>query len=46
MHPVFLVGLPIIIVALIATLFIREVPLRQTVHVEAGRKAQAPALTD
>jgi EmrB/QacA subfamily drug resistance transporter len=42
MHPVFLVGLPIIVVALIATLLIREVPLRQTVHVAAGRKAQAP----
>jgi EmrB/QacA subfamily drug resistance transporter len=42
MHPVFLVGLPIIVVALIATLLIREVPLRQTAHVAAGRKAQAP----
>jgi hypothetical protein len=45
MHPVFLVGLPIIAVALIATLLIREVPLRQTVHVTAGKqqadKAQA-----
>jgi EmrB/QacA subfamily drug resistance transporter len=45
MHPVFLVGLPIIAVALVATLLIREVPLRQTVHVTAGRqqadKAQA-----
>jgi EmrB/QacA subfamily drug resistance transporter len=46
MHPVFLVGLPIIVVALIATLLIREVPLRQTAHVEAGRKAQAVAPTD
>jgi EmrB/QacA subfamily drug resistance transporter len=43
MHPVFLVGLPIIAVALIATLLIREVPLRQTVHVTAGRRtAEAP----
>jgi len=45
MHPVFLVGLPIIIVALVATLFIREVPLRQTAHVAAGRRAQAEAPT-
>jgi hypothetical protein len=37
MHPVFLAGLPIIAVAFIATLLIREVPLRQTVHVAAGR---------
>jgi hypothetical protein len=37
LHPVFLAGLPIIAVAFIATLFIREVPLRQTAHVAAGR---------
>jgi EmrB/QacA subfamily drug resistance transporter len=37
MHPVFLAGLPIIAVAFIATLLIREVPLRQTAHVAAGR---------
>jgi hypothetical protein len=36
-HPVFLAGLPIIAVAFIATLLIREVPLRQTAHVAAGR---------
>jgi EmrB/QacA subfamily drug resistance transporter len=40
LHPVFLVGLPIIAIALIATLLIREVPLRQTVHVTAGRRGQ------
>ena len=45
MHPVFLVGLPIIVVALIATLFIREVPLRQTAHVEAGKRAPAATST-
>jgi hypothetical protein len=36
-HPVFLAGLPIIAVAFIATMLIREVPLRQTAHVAAGR---------
>ncbi len=41
MHPVFLVGLPIIAVALVATLLIREVPLRQTVHVTAGKQPVA-----
>ena len=39
LHPVFLAGVPILLVALIATLFIREVPLRQTAHVAAGRRA-------
>jgi EmrB/QacA subfamily drug resistance transporter len=38
LHPVFLAGVPILLVALIATLFIREVPLRQTAHVAAGRR--------
>jgi hypothetical protein len=37
MHPVFVAGLPIIAVAFIATLLIKEVPLRQTAHVAAGR---------
>jgi EmrB/QacA subfamily drug resistance transporter len=46
MHPVFLVGLPIIFVALIATLLIREVPLRQTVHVAAGRRSHAETPTN
>jgi len=41
LHPVFLAGLPIIAVAFIATLFIPEVPLRQTVHVTAGRQTAA-----
>ena len=44
LHPVFLVGLPIIAIAFIATLFIREVPLRQTAHVTAGRTS-TPAST-
>ncbi|TMC83556.1 MAG: MFS transporter, partial [Chloroflexi bacterium] len=38
LHPVFLALLPIIAVAFIVTLFIREVPLRQTAHVTAGRQ--------
>jgi hypothetical protein len=38
MHPVFVAGLPIIAVAFIATLLIKEVPLRQTAHVAAGRR--------
>ena len=37
LHPVFTAGLPIIAVAFIATLLIRELPLRQTAHVAAGR---------
>ena len=41
LHPVFLAGLPIIAIAFIATLFIPEVPLRQTAHVTAGRQAAA-----
>jgi hypothetical protein len=40
LHPVFLAGIPILLVALIATLFIREVPLRQTAHVVAGRRTE------
>ena len=41
LHPVFLAGVPILAIALIATLFIREVPLRQTAHVIAGRRGSA-----
>jgi len=37
LHPVFMAGLPIIALAFIATLFIREMPLRRTAHVAAGR---------
>jgi MFS family permease len=37
MHPVFLIGLPVIALAFIATLFIKELPLRQTAHVAAGK---------
>ncbi|HEV2217894.1 MAG TPA: MDR family MFS transporter [Candidatus Dormibacteraeota bacterium] len=41
MHPVFTAGIPILLVALIATLLIHEVPLRQTAHVVAGRRQSA-----
>jgi hypothetical protein len=37
LHPVFMAGLPIIALAFVATLLIRELPLRTTVHVAAGR---------
>ena len=37
LHPVFVAGLAMIVMAFIATLFIKEVPLRQTAHVAAGR---------
>ena len=37
LHPVFMAGLPIIAIAFIATLFIQELPLRQTAHIAAGR---------
>jgi len=43
LHPVFLAGVPIIAISFIATLFIRELPLRQTAHVAAGRQAGAAA---
>ena len=39
LHSVFVVSVPVIVVALIATLLIREVPLRLTAHVAAGRRA-------
>ncbi|MFI5281528.1 MAG: MDR family MFS transporter [Candidatus Dormibacterales bacterium] len=42
LHPVFLIGLPVVAIAFIATLFIHELPLRETAHVTAGR---APAQT-
>ncbi|HEY1456477.1 MAG TPA: MDR family MFS transporter [Candidatus Dormibacteraeota bacterium] len=45
-HPVFLMGVPVIVVAFIATLFIRELPLRQTAHVSAGRPAGRIAAED
>jgi EmrB/QacA subfamily drug resistance transporter len=37
LHPVFVAGLVMIVIAFIATLLIPEVPLRQTAHVAAGR---------
>lgn len=41
LHPVFLAGVPIIAIAFLATLLIKEVPLRQTAHVTAGRRTAA-----
>src|SRR5207302_10751019 len=38
LHPVFLALLPIIAVSILVTLLIKELPLRQTVHVAAGRQ--------
>ncbi|HYM96261.1 MAG TPA: MFS transporter, partial [Candidatus Sulfotelmatobacter sp.] len=46
LHPVFTAGLPIIAIAFIATLFIKELPLRQTAHVAAGRQASTIASED
>jgi hypothetical protein len=43
LHPVFMAGLPIIAIAFIATLFIKELPLRQTAHVAAGRGPRSVA---
>ncbi len=39
LHPVFVAGLLMIVLSFVATLFIREVPLRQTAHVTAGRSS-------
>ena len=38
LHGVFFAGVPILAIALVATLLIRELPLRQTAHVVAGRR--------
>jgi len=38
LHPVFVAGLVIVVASFLATLFIREMPLRQTAHVAAGRR--------
>lgn len=38
LHPVFVAGLVIVIASFLATLFISELPLRQTAHVAAGRR--------
>jgi EmrB/QacA subfamily drug resistance transporter len=43
MHPVFVAGLPIIAIALVATLFIKELPLRTVAFAEMEREAPAPA---
>jgi EmrB/QacA subfamily drug resistance transporter len=39
LHPVFVAGLAMIVISFVATLFIKEVPLRQTAHVAAGRSS-------
>ena len=44
LHPVFMAGLPIIALAFVATLLIRELPLRTTVHVAAGRTSAQTGL--
>ena len=43
LHPVFLAGVPIIAISFLATLFIKERPLRQTAHVAAGRQTGVAA---
>jgi EmrB/QacA subfamily drug resistance transporter len=43
MHPVFVAGLPIIAIALVATLFIKELPLRTIAFAEMEREAPALA---
>jgi predicted MFS family arabinose efflux permease len=43
LHPVFVAGLVIVAASFLATMFIRELPLRQTAHVTAGRR---PALIE
>jgi EmrB/QacA subfamily drug resistance transporter len=42
MHPVFVAGLPIIAVALVATLFIKELPLRTVAFADMQRDAPGP----
>ena len=46
LHPVFMAGLPIIAIAFVATLLIKELPLRQTAHVAAGRKRDVTRLEE
>jgi EmrB/QacA subfamily drug resistance transporter len=41
LHPVFMADLPIIAIAFIATVFIKELPLRNTAHVIAGRSPRS-----
>jgi len=38
LHPVFVAGLVIVAGTFLATLFIHELPLRQTAHVAPGRR--------
>jgi len=44
MHPVFVAGLPIIAIAFVATLFIRELPLRTVAFADMER--ETPAMQD
>jgi EmrB/QacA subfamily drug resistance transporter len=47
LHPVFVAGLVIVVASFVATLFINELPLRQTAHVAAGRRpSRAETQTD
>jgi hypothetical protein len=41
LHPVFVAGIPILAVAIIATLFLRELPLREVSNVEASQGERA-----
>ncbi len=41
LHPVFVAGLIIVVASFVATLFISELPLRQTAHVVAGRQVES-----
>jgi hypothetical protein len=40
LHPVFVAGIPILAAAFIATLFIKQLPLREVSNVEAERTGQ------
>jgi hypothetical protein len=39
-HPVFVVGIPIIAVALVASIFIKELPLRTTAYIDEDRATE------
>src|ERR671916_3041149 len=45
MHPVFVAGLPIIAIAFVATLFIRELPLRTKAFIDEDTEKQTLAAT-
>jgi len=46
MHPVFVAGLPILAIAFVATLFIRELPLRTVAFADLEGDAMEPDDTD